>query len=88
MCSLSLIKLIIFIISLIGGLPPAYLEVPDFEKCLSTQDSQLCLPSTRPSDCPRRSWFELLEKFDGDCPPPITVIGGIGKKNLIKICNL
>jgi leader peptidase (prepilin peptidase) / N-methyltransferase len=49
----------------IGGnvLPPAYLAVADFKKCLATQSmgtwEAYCLPETKPDSCPQASWDSL-----------------------------
>ena len=72
----------------IGGLPPAYLSIEGHEDCLgeyspSPVSTAVCLPSTRPSDCQRRAWFELKGKLV-NCPEE-PVIGGIGKKNALII---
>jgi len=65
----------------IGGLPPAYLSIDGHEDCLgeyspSPVSTAVCLPSTRPSDCQRRAWFQLKGKLV-NCPEE-PVIGGIG----------
>merc|ERR1711936_910476 len=65
----------------IGGLPPAYLSIDGHEDCLgeyspSPVSTAVCLPSTRPSDCQRRAWFQLKGKLE-NCPEEPPVIGGI-----------
>ena len=72
-----------------GGLPPAYLSIDGHEDCLgeyspSPVSTAVCLPSTRPSDCQRRAWFQLQGKLL-NCPEEPPVIGGIGKKNALII---
>jgi len=46
-----------------GSLPPAYLQVPDFESCLGTKDvgsySIVCLPVEMPDGCASESWAAL-----------------------------
>merc|ERR1719460_899298 len=46
-----------------GSLPPAYLQVPDFESCLGTKDvgsySIVCLPVEMPDGCAGESWAAL-----------------------------
>ena len=60
---------------------PAYLDVPDFRKCLGSLEGkpQLCKPAERPEDCPLGSWVMLhgpvmggKPKFTAvDCQDPI-----------------
>lgn len=44
-------------------LPPKYLGVPDFQKCLSTKNmgtwQSLCMPASKPDQCPDNSWTQL-----------------------------
>lgn len=46
-------------------LPPPYLSVKNFKKCLGTKKedsySVYCLPTTKPSLCPKESWKKLNE---------------------------
>ena len=56
--------------------PPAYLSVPLFRKCLGEQTkpgdshSELCIPTSKPADCPAESWDKLAKVFVGDkCLP-------------------
>ena len=54
------------------ALPPAYLSIAGFEKCLgelksSTGSSTLrCLPITKPNDCDADVWVQVKESFEGD----------------------
>lgn len=52
--------------AMVGGkrvLPPAYLNVPNFQSCLQTESQgswqSWCMPKTQPNDCPQSSWKEL-----------------------------
>jgi len=44
-------------------LPPKYLGIKDFDKCLA--DKQIdtyrawCIPARKPNDCPKSSWKQL-----------------------------
>ena len=46
-----------------AALPPKYLEVKDFKKCLAEKDmgtySMWCLPANKPEACPKESWEQL-----------------------------
>lgn len=46
-----------------AALPPQYLSVPQFDRCLATQDhgsyQSLCMPAKRPKACPADSWAQL-----------------------------
>lgn len=46
-----------------ASLPPKYLNVPQFNKCLGTKEvgtiQQWCLPSKRMDQCPEPSWEQL-----------------------------
>ncbi|STQ91163.1 hypothetical protein EV682_103349 [Iodobacter fluviatilis] len=46
-----------------AALPPKYLEIKDFKKCLKDKavDSYyiLCMPDKKPATCPRASWKQL-----------------------------
>jgi hypothetical protein len=62
---------------LIGGnkvLPPKYLSVPQFKKCLSQKDmgtyKSWCLPEHQPKGCPDASWERL--KYNKDQLPYCT----------------
>lgn len=53
----------------VGGqrvLPPAYLNVPNFQSCLQTESQgswqSWCMPKTQPNDCPQSSWTELTKQ--------------------------
>ena len=63
----------------VGGnqaLPPAYLFVDQFEKCLdiyhpTETHSEYCLPQLKLEACDESSWSELLRVFEGiRCPAP------------------
>ena len=53
---------------------PDYLSIPGYEFCLKEYtplgsfNSQYCLPNKRPFSCNQRSWNQLQNVFDGDCP--------------------
>ena len=46
-----------------ASLPPRYLEVKDFSKCLTTKNmgtwESWCMPDVKPSLCPETSWEKL-----------------------------
>ncbi|ROS00245.1 hypothetical protein EDC56_2883 [Sinobacterium caligoides] len=49
-----------------GGLPPEYLQIPNWKDCLSTENmgsfSEYCMPTTdKPANCPQASWDKLKE---------------------------
>ena len=54
-------------------LPPKYLDVPDFQQCLSKQSAgsydTVCLPAARPAQCPKSSW-RALSRLSGDQKMP------------------
>ena len=54
-----------------SSLPPKYLSVPDFQKCLSQKDmgtwKSWCLPESKPKGCPSESWDKL--KYGQDSLP-------------------
>ncbi|WP_365305869.1 hypothetical protein [uncultured Thiodictyon sp.] len=47
----------------VGALPPKYLEVKDFQRCLADKNmgasTAWCLPAKKPATCPRESWHQL-----------------------------
>jgi|GEM_PF-5528482 len=47
------------------SMPPTYLNIPDFKKCLGTKvegsATFYCFPGTKPDSCPQASW-DMLEK--------------------------
>jgi hypothetical protein len=54
---------------LIGGirqLPPAYLRVPQWQKCVASMTCGsaqfVCLPNVKPAGCPDQSWKLLTGK--------------------------
>merc|ERR1719420_997077 len=61
-------------IGLAGAPEPAYLRVPDFETCLSQQETKggttnWCMPKIKPSACVDASWGEL-SSADGNMGVP------------------
>merc|ERR1711937_308449 len=56
-----------------GRLPPAYLQVPDFKSCLSSETSedgsykQWCMPAQMPAGCATDSWT-MLSSADMEMP--------------------
>merc|ERR1712216_554292 len=62
-----------------GSLPPAYLQVPDFESCLGTKDvgsySIVCLPVEMPDGCASESWAAL-----GSEDMPMVLCGNDGEQ--------
>jgi hypothetical protein len=54
-------------------LPPRYLSVPQFQKCLATQDRDgyraWCMPAIRPRLCPVKSWHRLMSLDASDAVP-------------------
>lgn len=44
-------------------LPPKYLGIKDFDKCLTDRQVDtyraLCIPASKPNACPRASWKQL-----------------------------
>jgi len=44
-------------------LPPKYLSIPDFQKCLATKNmgtwQSWCMPAKKPSVCAEQSWQQL-----------------------------
>ncbi len=57
-----------------AALPPKYLEIPQFERCLAEQDQgsyrTWCLPNARPAACPEESWRVLSALQGQDQVPP------------------
>jgi len=57
-------------ISVLTGLPPAYLSVPQHRDCLGSKkvgsSSQFCLPFEKPEACPQESFNQLRDVFEGD----------------------
>lgn len=55
------------------ALPPAYLQVDGFQRCLGEQTvgthRQWCLPVTRPAQCPEASWQQLNQLQGRDRVP-------------------
>ncbi len=64
-----------------AALPPKYLEIPQFDRCLAEQDQggyrTWCLPDARPAACPEASWKALEALRGGDQVPPCTGIGRV-----------
>ncbi len=48
-----------------AALPPQYLSVPDFKRCLSSQSKGTwqawCVPKQKPTGCPQSSWDALMK---------------------------
>ena len=70
-------------------LPPSYLGISGFEKCLGTMNSdsgsstRRCLPTSKPNACETQVWEQVKESFVGDtCPLPR---GALGKCTAPKI---
>ena len=59
--------------SALTALPPAYLQVTDFQRCLGEQTvethRQWCLPVARPAQCPEASWLQLNQLQGRDRVP-------------------
>jgi len=57
-----------------AALPPKYLEVNEFGKCLAEQSggtyTAWCMPVKRPKACPRPSWEQLRALKGHDAVPP------------------
>lgn len=58
-------------------LPPRYLSIPDFQRCLGTKNmgtwTAWCIPQARPIKCPQSSWHELNTMNNSgllQCPKP------------------
>jgi len=73
----------------VGGLPPAYLSVPNHRDCMGSKmvggSSQLCKLIEKPSSCPQESFDKLNEVWFGElCPgqdegeKTFTILGGVG----------
>lgn len=60
-----------------AALPPKYLAVEDFKRCLATQEINgyraWCLPPEKPVDCPPPSWAELKALAGNDQLPACPV---------------
>lgn len=61
-------------INMVSGaaLPPKYLRVPEFKKCLGTVHlgtaNFFCMPDKKPGACPAESWKQLeKEEFFKRC---------------------
>ncbi len=54
-------------------LPPKYLGVADFQKCLATKNmgtwSAWCMPASKPASCPDDSWTQLNGLTEKDRVP-------------------
>ncbi len=57
-----------------AALPPQYLQVDKFQKCLAQESkgsySAWCMPSKRMKACPKASWKQLGELKGRDAVPP------------------
>lgn len=60
-----------------AALPPKYLEVSDFQRCLGKEShgtyTTWCLPSERPETCVSASWQALVKLQGKDAVPSCTV---------------
>ena len=60
---------------------PDYLSIPGYELCLKEYTppgsfhSKYCLPTKRPFSCNQRSWNQLQNVFEGDCPKNVPIGG-------------
>ena len=50
-------------LDILAALPPKYLAIKDFDRCLTEQDMgsyrAWCLPAKKPATCPESSWQQL-----------------------------
>jgi hypothetical protein len=59
-----------------AALPPKYLSVPDFDRCLSQADAPggtyrtWCLPPSKAAACPAASWKQLRALTGQQALPP------------------
>ena len=58
---------------LLAALPPKYLGIAEFQKCLSEKEMgsyrMRCLPAEKPAACPADSWRQLSELTGADKVP-------------------
>jgi hypothetical protein len=56
-----------------AALPPKYLAVKDFKRCLAVQQFATyrawCMPTAQPESCPAASWAELIALTGNDRIP-------------------
>jgi len=56
-----------------AALPPKYLEVKDFDRCLADKDMgsyhAWCLPAEKPIECPKDAWQQLNKLTGPDKVP-------------------
>ena len=56
-----------------AALPPKYLDIKDFDHCLTAKDMgsyrAWCLPATKPAACPQESWRQLNQLTGPDKVP-------------------
>lgn len=54
-------------------LPPKYLELDQFQSCLSSKQvgtsRQWCMPTSKPDNCPAQSWDQLNQLQGNDRVP-------------------
>lgn len=54
-----------------SGMPPAYLSVPSYQSCLTSQangsSTQWCMPAQQPAGCPDASWQQLSSQGIASC---------------------
>ncbi len=59
---------------------PEHLLVPNFQDCLSSKNSEWCLPDERPDICSWGSWDDLLDVFEGDYCSEIATESGLNQR--------
>jgi hypothetical protein len=60
-------------LDILAALPPKYLAIKDFDRCLTEQDMgsyrAWCLPAKKPAACPQASWQQLNQLTGPDKVP-------------------
>lgn len=60
-------------VNVFAVLPPKYLSVTDFQKCLATKNmgtwQAWCMPATKLNECPDDSWKQLSDLVGKDRVP-------------------
>ena len=60
-------------LDLFAAFPPKYLDVKDFDRCLTEKDMgsyrAWCLPAKKPATCPKESWQQLNQLTGPDKVP-------------------
>lgn len=72
--SISLIiALFMMLLPTFAVLPPRYLAIKNFKRCLATKNqgtwTAWCLPSQKPDRCPASSWHQLNQLTGSDKIP-------------------